>query len=380
MATKTPTTTTPTKQPNCIDANGHLNIYPIIDIAKEYNCPFIALIGEKRIGKTYGCISYGLKQFYENGAVMFYARRYDKTFTENICGDLVRIHKQDIINLSHGKHNNCDLRGKYFDLVRDVENESTGKTTKQNRKHFAFCRSLNNIETETADDKGGVSCIVYDEFLTRGNELKDEFNKLMILHANATGKRTDAFTPMFLLGNTVSRESDVAECFGVKLRELKRGVNIITNKKGDARLILYYSPETSKSTKAAATYYDRFENDHINMISHGDWTLGTYRIANEHDLSLKGVTLLLTHSALAVSVTICVDGIQPRVVVTRPLNFNDVRITSGLSKTALNAIPRQLIALVCGGFMVAETSEIGENFRDICKHLNGGKQIVDYIG
>lgn len=373
-------TTTQIKQPNCIDENGHINIYPIIDIAKKYDCPFIALIGEKRIGKTYGCISYGLKQFYATGAPMFYARRYDKTFTENICGDLVRVHKQDIINLSGGKHNNCDLRGKYYDLVRDVESENTGKTTKRNRQHFAFCRSLNNIETETADDKGGVSCIVYDEFLTRGNELKDEFNKLMILHANATGKRSDTFTPMFLLGNTVSRESEVAEAFGVRLRELKRGVNIITNNSGVARLILFYSPETIKSTKAAATYYDRFENDHINMISHGDWTLGTYKIATMHDLSLKGTTILFTHGNVAVSATITNDGIQPRIIISRPYNNNDVRITSGISKTAINTIPPQIVKLICQGFMLAETPEIGEDFRDICKHLNNGKQIVDYIG
>lgn len=377
---KKPITTTPIKQPNCIDQNGHLNIYPIIDIAKKYDCPFIALIGEKRIGKTYGCISYGLKKFYETGSPMFYARRYDKTFTENICGDLVRVHKQDIINLSGGKHNNCDLRGKYYDLVRDCESENTGKVTKRNRQHFAFCRSLNNIETETADDKGGVSCIVYDEFLTRGNELKDEFNKLMILHANATGKRTDTFTPMFLLGNTVSRESEVAESFGVRLRELKRGVNIITNNSGIARLILFYSPETSKSTKAAATYYDRFENDHINMISHGDWTLGTYKIATMHDLSLSGTTILFTHGNVAVTATITVDGMQPRVIISRPYNDCNMRITSGLSKTASNTIPMQIVKLICQGFMLAETPEIGEDFRDICKHLNNGKQIIDYIG
>lgn len=374
------TTTTPIKQPNCIDENGHLNIYPIIDIAKKYDCPFIALIGEKRIGKTYGCVGYGLKQFYETGKPMFYARRYDKTFTENICGDLVRVHKQDIINLSGGKHNNCDLRGKYYDLVRDSESKTTGKITKYNRVHLAFCRSLNNIETETADDKGGVSCIIYDEFLTRGNELKDEFNRLMILHANATGKRSDTFTPMFLLGNTVSRESEVAEAFGVRLRELKRGVNIITNTDGIPRLILFYSPETSKSTKAAATYYDRFQNDHINMISHGDWTLGTYKIASMHDLSLKGTTILFTHGNVAVTATITNDGIQPRVVISRPYNSNDIRVTSGLSKTAINSVPPQIVKLVCLGYMVAETPEIGEDFRDICKHLNNGKQIIDYIG
>ena len=372
-------TTTQIKQPNCIDANGHLNIYPIIDIAKKYDCPFIALIGEKRIGKTYGCISYGLKQFYATGAPMFYARRYDKTFTENICGDLVRVHKQDIINLSGGKHNNCDLRGKYYDLVRDVESENTGKTTKRNRQHFAFCRSLNNIETETADDKGGVSCIVYDEFLTRGNELKDEFNKLMILHANATGKRSDTFTPMFLLGNTVSRESEVAESFGVRLRELKRGVNIITNNSGVARLILFYSPETIKSTKAAATYYDRFENDHINMIAHGDWTIGSYRVASQHEMSLTGFSILARHKSLTVKITIATDGIQPRVIISKPDNIYNMRIDSNLSKNAINYLPKKICEFILNGFLVVETPEIGENFRDICKHIQNGKQIVNFI-
>ena len=47
------------------------------------------------------------------------------------------------------------------------------------------------------------------------------------------GERVDGrFVPMFLLGNTVSKDSGVAECFGIKLRKLKRGLNIFTNTKG----------------------------------------------------------------------------------------------------------------------------------------------------
>lgn len=365
-------------QPNCIDANGHLFLEPIIDIAKQYDCPFIALVGEKRIGKTYGCITYALKQYYKHGYPSFYSRRYDKTFTENIVGDLVRAHRQDIINLSKGAHNNCDLRGKYFDLVRDVESNS-GTVVKKNRKHFMYCRSLNNIETETADDKGDAGCIIYDEFLTRGKELGDEFNKLMILHANATGKRADRFIPMFLLGNTVTRDSAVAKCFGIDLRQIRRGVNVITNTKGQARIIVFYSPETSKSTKAAETYYDRFEDDHINMIAHGDWTLGTYKIASQSELQLKGFSLLLTHDDLAVKLVITVVGVQPVVVVKKPDDIYSIRCTSGTSKTAINFIPPTIVNHICSGYLRAESSEIGENFRDICKHLNGCERIVNYF-
>lgn len=374
----TKTITQPIKQPDCIDENGHLCLHPIIEIAREIDCPFIALIGEKRIGKTYGAFDYGLREFYKTGHPMFYARRYDKTFTENICGNLVNKHRQDIINLSKGKHNAGRLTGKYFDLMREQETQS-GLTSRRNKVHFAFCRSLNNIETETADDKGEISCVIYDEFLTRGAELKDEFNKLMILHANATGKRTDKFVPMFLLGNTVSRESETAECFGIKLRDIKRGLNIVTNSQGQPRIIVYYSPETSKSTKAAETYYDRFENEHINMIAHGDWTLGTYTIASQHEMSLTGVTMLISHDKTAVCLTVSTDGIQPRVIITKPHNAYTIRIQSGLSKTAINYLPAAIIKLITGGFMVCETSLIGEDFRDICKHLTNGKPVVDYI-
>lgn len=375
---KTATEIAAMNQPECLDSDGHLNIYPIVKIAKELNCPFIALIGEKRIGKTYGGVGYGLKDFYKTGSPMFYIRRYDRTFTENVCGDLVRAHKQDIINLSKGSHNDGELRGKYFDLIRNERNKS-GNMIKRNRQHFVFCRSLNNIETETADDKGEISCIVYDEFLTRGAELKDEFNKIMIAHANATGKRTNKFVPMFLCGNTVSRDSETAAAFGMDLREVKRGLNIFTNSKGEVRLVCYYVPETKIGTESGTTYYDRFENEHINMIAHGDWTLGTYNIANEWCLSQKGFALLLTHKKIAVKVKIITEGIQPRVVIQKPDNLFSVRISSGLSKTAINYIPANIVRLITAGFMVAESPQIGEDFRDICKHLNGGEPIVKYF-
>lgn len=368
------------EQPNCLDDNGHLILSPIIKIAESLNCPYIALIGEKRIGKTFGCIEYAYEHFYKDKSPAFYVRRYDKTFTESICGNIASgDHRQNIINRSLGKHNDCELRGKYFDVLRKERDKNTGDIKRAAREHFLFCRSLNNVETETADDKGQISCVIYDEFLTRGNELKDEFNKLMIVHANATGKRTDKFTPMFLLGNTVSRDSAVAECFGIKPRKIKRGLNIITNSKGVVRIIVYYVPPTSKGEKSGAMYYDRFENDHINMISHGDWTLGTYQIASQNDLALSGFTALCTHNNIAVKITFGVSGLQPRIVATKPDKNYDMRITSGLNKTALNFLPMPIVKAVTSGYFVAETPEIGEDFRDICKHLGNGLPIVQYF-
>lgn len=358
----------------------YIDIQPIVEKAKELNCPYIAIIGGKGTGKTYGCVNYALKDFFEKGSKrpFFYVRNYDKTFTPSICGNLVNCHKQDIINYSKGKYNNAELRGKVFTLSRETVNER-GESKRTNRDIIAYCRSLNNVETETGDDKGDISCIIYDEFLTRGGEIKDTFTKIQIIHNNATRNRTDRFTPMFLLGNTVSRDSTTAEKFGIRLRDLKRGLNVFENKKHQARIILYYTPETAKNIESAEVYYNRFENDRINMISRGDWILGDYQIAPYDMLYTRGFTAKFYFNRVAVNATISINGINPFILIRKPSENYNITISPYHGKNNLQVIPKIFIDLVKRGNLYVETPEIGEDFRDICKHLVNGMEIVNCI-
>lgn len=358
----------------------HIDINPIVEKAKELNCPFIGIIGGKGTGKTYGCVDYGIKDFFKDNSKrpFFYARRYDKTFTPSICGNLVNCHRQDIINLSKGKYNKADLRGKIYTLSRETINER-GERKKTNTETIAYCRSLNNVETETGDDKGDISCIIYDEFLTRGNELKDEFLKLQILHSNATRNRTDRFIPMFLLGNTVSRDSAVAEQFGIRLRDIKRGLNVFENSKHQARILLYYTDATEKNIESAEMYYNRFENSRINMISRGDWVLGSYTIAPYDMLFTRGFTAKFYFNRVAVNATIGIRGINPYLLIRKPSENFNIAISPYHGKNNLQVIPKIYIDLVKKGNLYVETSEIGEDFRDICKHLVNGMEIVNCI-
>lgn len=357
-----------------------IDINPIVEKAKELNCPYIAIIGGKGTGKTYGCVDYALRDFFNGNSKrpFFYARRFDKTFTPSICGNLVNIHRQDIINFSKGKYNKADLRGKVFTLSREIINDA-GLKKKSNTDIVAYCRSLNNVETETGDDKGDISCIIYDEFLTRNAELKDEFTKLQILHNNATRNRTDRFIPMFLLGNTVSRDSEVAEQFGIRLRDIKRGLNVFENSKHQTRIILYYTDATEKNIESAETYYNRFENSRINMISRGDWILGSYNIAPYDMLMLRGFTAKFYFNRVAVNVTIGVKGINPYLLVRKPSENYNITISPYHGKHNLQVIPQTYIDLVKRGNLYVETSEIGEDFRDICKHIVNGMEIVNCI-
>ena len=355
----------------------YIDINPIIEKAKELNCPYIAIIGGKGTGKTFGCIDYAIKEFFRTKRPFFYLRRFDKTFTPSICGNLVNCHRQDIINLSKGKYNKSELKGRVYTIFNEKFN-TTGERKKTAPEIIAYCRSLNNVETETADDKGEISCIIYDEFLTRGNELRDEFLKICVAHNNACRNRTH-FTPMFLLGNTVSRDSAVAEQFGIRMRDIKRGLNVFENSKHEARILLYYTPETAKNYEAAETYYNRFENEHINMISRGDWVLGSYRIAPIDMMFASGFTAKFYFNRTAVNATIAMKGLNPYLLIRKPNENYNVAISPYHGKNNLQVIPNIFIDLVKRGNLYVENSEIGEDFRDICKHIVNGQEIVNCI-
>ena len=362
------------------DLMQYIDIHPIVEKAKELNCPYIAIIGGKGTGKTYGCVDYAIKDFFQphSKRPFFYVRRYDKTFTPSICGNLVNSHRQDIINYSKGKYNKADLRGKIFSLSNELVN-ATGMKKKINVEPIAYCRSLNNVETETVDDKGDISCIIYDEFLSRGNELKDEFRAIQTVHSNAVRNRTDRFIPFFMLGNTVSRDSAVAEQFGIRLRDVKRGLNIFTNSKNQARIVLYYTEATSKNLESASQYYDRFENDRINMISRGDWVLGAYNVAPYDMLFTRGFTAKFFFNRVAVNATIAFKGINPYLIIREPSENYNITISPYHGKSNMQTIPRIFIECVKKGNMYVQTSEIGEDFRDICKHIVNGLEIVNCI-
>lgn len=363
------------------DLMQYIDIKPILKKAKELNCPYIGIIGGKGTGKTYGCVSEAIEDFFRPNSErpFFYVRRYDKTFTKNICGNLVGSHRQDIINYSKGKYNTAELSGKVFELMRRTTTEK-GEVKRADRKIIGYCRSLNNVESETGDDKGDISCIIYDEFLTRGAELKDEFLKLQTLHNNATRNRTDRFIPMFLLGNTVSRDSAVAEQFGIRMRDIKRGLNVFENKQHKARIILYYTDETSKNAEAAQTYYDRFENNRINMITRGDWVVGSYNVAPLDMMFAKGFTVKMYFNKIAVNVTLCMNGQNPFLLVRKPSEKYDVTLSPYCGKNNIQVIPKIFIRCVLLNNLYVENSDIGEDFRDICKHLVNGREIVNAIG
>lgn len=254
---------------------------PILKIAEEKKCPAIVICGGKGNGKTFSILQHYLEVFIKTGKVLRYIRRFRESITAKAIMDLMAPQKQNIINLTNGKYNSYYYYRSRFYLTR--ENEFGERVEKMN-KPFMICSALNSVEGFTGADSGQCSAVFFDEFLSREKQLDDEFTSLMIFHNNCMRNRTEEFTPLVLVGNTVSRNSTLARDFGIDLYNIKKGeVTAVYNSKKVITALVEYCSVTDKMNDSGKNYYERYENDKIKMIYTGDWSIGNYpRISKRH--------------------------------------------------------------------------------------------------
>ena len=365
------------------------SVIPLIEYAKKINCPFVAAIGGKGNGKTYSAILYALKEYFENGYICRYLRRYDKTITAKNIQSLCNPHKQDVINLSHGQYNGFKYWQNRFYLCRYDEN---GNVEEKCKKPFMIASALNSVEMSTGADEGEISCIIYDEVLSREKELTDEFNSLMIFHSNCIRNRTDRYIPMILLGNTFTRKSILLHDFGVNLYNLKRNEITIIKNKNIPLICIEYCDTTDLMTSAGDTYYKRFDNDKIKMIYQGNWTISNYPHCSKQFID-NSDKIFTFHCLSPSKKMLCCDVMQyddkkPFLyihLVTSDSDF-DYRIiynkTGAFNIHESNYIPNRGIFKHIQNMIFTrncyfESNEIGEMFRDFLLSISNGQKLAD---
>lgn len=364
----------------------YYNINPLIDKGKELDAPFISAIGGKGNGKTYSCIRYALQQFFDNYRPFVYLRRLDKMVSKTAIQTLLNPHIQTIINLSHGRFNNVRYRSGTFQLVRVAED---GKKIEES-VIVCFCRALSNIESQTGADFGEISCIIYDEFLSREHELPDEFNKMMIAHNNYTRNRTHYYIPFILLGNTVSRDNVILTQFGVDARNLKQGeITAIYNTKKEIRLLIEYCARIDIMMTADEKYYSRFENERINMITKGSWTVSQYKTYPYNINALDSViTFRFVHDKVVVDCRVCSFRNNYILFITKDLQKYDkvvwVSDTLPISKTKIikrmvDKTMQFIVNCIATKQFYTDDNFAVDDIRDICKYIVNGESIRKWI-
>lgn len=364
---------------------------PILDYAKSINCPFVGIAGGKGNGKTYDIIRIGLNERIKNGYIMRYLRRYAESIKPKAIQSLCKPHRQTLINLTEGKYNDFNYYQNRFWLVRRDE---TGKIVEKDNEPFIVCNALNSVEAFTGTDEGECSMIFYDEFLSREKELADEYYNLMIFHSNCVRNRVNKWTPLVLVGNTVTRNSCLITEFGVNLYDMKKGeITVVKNSKGEAKIVFEYCDEVEVMQEAADVYYNRFnDNDRIKMIYKGDWTIGNYPHTNEQ--TIKSSTMLARIKIIAPSNrAICFEFryYNDRDLFGYVKSYdNDLlpKICTFINKDMMlkndvfNYLPqrgifKKFIALVYTRNVFFENCEVGEQFRDFLKNFTGAAAIAN---
>ena len=364
---------------------------PILDYAKSINCPFVGIAGGKGNGKTYDIIRIGLNERIKNGYIMRYLRRYAESIKPKAIQSLCKPHRQTLINLTEGKYNDFNYYQNRFWLVR---RDDTGKIVEKDSEPFIVCNALNSVEAFTGTDEGECSMIFYDEFLSREKELADEYYNLMIFHSNCVRNRVNKWTPLILVGNTVTRNSCLITEFGVNLYDMKKGeITVVKNSKGEAKIVFEYCDEVEVMQEAADVYYNRFnDNDRIKMIYKGDWTIGNYPHTNTQ--TIKSSTMLARIKIIAPSNrAICFEFryYNDRDLFGYVKSYdNDLlpKICTFINKDMMlkndvfNYLPqrgifKKFISLVYTRNVFFENCEVGEQFRDFLKNFTGAAAIAN---
>lgn len=249
--------------------------YNISDLDKT-NAVYKIAIGKRSNGKTYAVIKKIIKEYFKTGKPSAYIRRFDSDLKSVSMSNLIAPELQEYIKKLS--------RGKYDSVIYKARKIYLGKSDAKTRKIttsgnvLIYCYALSTWEHEKGGDPGELYCIFFDEFLTRGAYLKDEF----ILFSNliSTLKR-DRTVNIYMMGNTVNQYSPYWDEMGI--------YNIEKQKKGTIYIYTYNDPKLTVAVEYCADslntketdYYFAFDNPQLDMITNGDWEQGRYKHLKE---------------------------------------------------------------------------------------------------
>ena len=244
------------------------SIWPILSKQARYNVIF----GERSNGKTYGTLEYCLDEYFKNGSEFAYIRRWEEDITGKKGESLFNAHIANgvIKRLSKGKWNHVVYKSRAYYFAR-VEDDEIVET---DYKPFAYAFALTQHEHYKSNSYPKIRNIVFDEFLTRGMYLPDEFIVFQNVLSTLIRLRDDV--KIFMLGNTVNKFSPYIKEMGLyKMTNQKVGtIDIYEYGQTGLKVAVEYATMPIKDKKS--NVYFAFENPRLNMIKNGSWEIDIY--------------------------------------------------------------------------------------------------------
>lgn len=249
--------------------------YDIRNLIKKYpEAYYYMVIGERSNGKTFSALDYCLENYRNSGQQFAYVRRFGEDVRKKELDQLFAGH----IAAGRLKH--------YFGDDYDGINYLSGKFrlySKDDKDTISYCDwpighvfNLSSMEHFKSISYPEITTIVFDEFLTRGSYLPNEF--LLFTNMISTIVRLRTNVKIIMLGNTVNKYCPYFEEMGLKhIKEQEQGTVDVYKYAGneDLMVVVDYAKHVNVNIKPSDVYF-AFDNPQLQMITHGTWEIAVY--------------------------------------------------------------------------------------------------------
>lgn len=237
----------------------------------QYNIVF----GERSNGKTFAALAYGLEQYIKNGHEMAYIRRYRVDF-QGKRGQQVFdgiINAGLVEKLTNGEYTTIYYYSSRWYLAN--YDEQKGKYIPAGTP-FAYAFAISEMEHDKSTNYEKIKNIIFDEFLTRGYYLPDEFVMFMNVISTIIRYRDDV--KIFMLGNTVNKYCPYFKEMGLAhIPEMKKdSIEVYTYGESKLKVAVEYADSPVKGGSKPSDHYFAFNNPKLNMITGGAWEIAMY--------------------------------------------------------------------------------------------------------
>jgi hypothetical protein len=247
-----------------------MKYYSLKNIMKT-NATYYVIFGERSNGKTYAALEYGLKKYVETGKQIGIIRRWQTDFTGKNGASLFDnlVNNGVVTKLTNGEWSNIYYYGSRWYLSRIIDGKREISDTP-----IAYGFSISGGEHDKSIGYPNITTIIFDEFITRGVYLPDEFVLFCNVLSTIIRERTNI--TIFMLGNTVNRYCPYFEEMGLKhVRQMKQG-DIDVYKYGERKLTVAVEYTLPNIKGKPSDFYFAFDNPKLSMITGGEWEIGLY--------------------------------------------------------------------------------------------------------
>lgn len=249
--------------------------YYSLDKILKYKAEYNIIYGERSNGKTTSVLQYALIDFCKSGYVnqLGIMRRWEEDFKGKNGSQMFTsiIALGWVSKYSKGEYESIYYYGGKWYLCNY---DDKGKIANKSENPFAIGFSITSEEHYKSIAFPHIKTILFDEFMTRGYYIPDEFVKFQNLLSTIIRLRTNV--TIFMCGNTVNKYCPYFSEMGLTNIKKQAKGTIDLYEYGESGLKVAVEYSDFPTNKKKSNKYFAFNNPKLNMITNGGWEIDIY--------------------------------------------------------------------------------------------------------